>query len=151
MRKPRYRKLKWLSLAASIVSFCLLVTSYLFEYGYTTNRVAIAFGEASFCFSLMPSGDTWDQLGWYGVRYEDEELSLRWKPWFGSNSPWPIAIVLPLWIPTLLSCVAAFYFHRKARVPGPGHCLKCGYNLTGNESGICPECGTSYKLPVSSS
>jgi DNA-directed RNA polymerase subunit RPC12/RpoP len=24
----------------------------------------------------------------------------------------------------------------------PGlHCRKCGYNLTGNTSGICPECG----------
>jgi hypothetical protein len=22
-----------------------------------------------------------------------------------------------------------------------GHCRKCGYNLTGNVSGICPECG----------
>lgn len=24
-----------------------------------------------------------------------------------------------------------------------GHCVKCGYDLQGNESGICPECGTS--------
>ncbi len=24
----------------------------------------------------------------------------------------------------------------------PGHCQTCGYNLTGNVSGICPECGT---------
>ena len=23
-----------------------------------------------------------------------------------------------------------------------GHCRRCGYNLTGNTSGICPECGT---------
>jgi hypothetical protein len=23
----------------------------------------------------------------------------------------------------------------------PGHCQKCGYDLTGNESGRCPECG----------
>jgi hypothetical protein len=26
------------------------------------------------------------------------------------------------------------------RIP-PGHCQKCGYNLTGNVSGVCPECG----------
>lgn len=25
----------------------------------------------------------------------------------------------------------------------PGHCLKCDYDLTGNESGVCPECGTA--------
>ena len=24
----------------------------------------------------------------------------------------------------------------------PGHCQKCGYDLTGNVSGVCPECGT---------
>ncbi len=23
----------------------------------------------------------------------------------------------------------------------PGHCPHCGYDLTGNESGVCPECG----------
>jgi hypothetical protein len=23
----------------------------------------------------------------------------------------------------------------------PGHCRRCGYNLTGNLSGVCPECG----------
>ena len=23
----------------------------------------------------------------------------------------------------------------------PGHCVTCGYNLTGNTSGRCPECG----------
>ena len=22
-----------------------------------------------------------------------------------------------------------------------GHCVRCGYNLTGNVSGVCPECG----------
>jgi hypothetical protein len=26
--------------------------------------------------------------------------------------------------------------------PPTGSCLKCGYNLTGNASGVCPECGT---------
>ena len=26
--------------------------------------------------------------------------------------------------------------------PPPGHCRRCGYNLTGNESGVCPECAT---------
>jgi predicted RNA-binding Zn-ribbon protein involved in translation (DUF1610 family) len=25
---------------------------------------------------------------------------------------------------------------------GPPRCAKCGYNLTGNVSGVCPECGT---------
>lgn len=31
------------------------------------------------------------------------------------------------------------------RVPRPGHCPRCGYNLTGNLSGVCPECGTPVR------
>jgi rubrerythrin len=30
------------------------------------------------------------------------------------------------------------------RIP-PGHCQRCGYNLTGNVSGVCPECGTQTR------
>ena len=26
-----------------------------------------------------------------------------------------------------------------------GHCQKCGYDLTGNESGVCPECGMAIE------
>ena len=31
------------------------------------------------------------------------------------------------------------------KLPIPGHCphCHCGYNLTGNVSGVCPECGTA--------
>ncbi len=29
----------------------------------------------------------------------------------------------------------------------PGHCRKCGYDLTGNESGTCPECGDPGHSP----
>ena len=30
----------------------------------------------------------------------------------------------------------------------PGHCKMCGYNLTGNESGVCPECGSKTDQQV---
>ena len=29
----------------------------------------------------------------------------------------------------------------------PEACPACGYNLTGNESGICPECGKQLLVP----
>ena len=57
----------------------------------------------------------------------------------------PLRIVIPLWIPTLLFLTLTIAFmraplrrrHRRKR----GLCIKCGYDLTGNESGVCPECG----------
>jgi predicted RNA-binding Zn-ribbon protein involved in translation (DUF1610 family) len=30
-------------------------------------------------------------------------------------------------------------------------CTTCGYSLTGNSSGICPECGTAIEMPVEAS
>jgi hypothetical protein len=30
----------------------------------------------------------------------------------------------------------------------PGHCRRCGYNLTGNVSGACPECGAVARRPT---
>ncbi len=42
------------------------------------------------------------------------------------------------------SLVIAFFWYRDRR-PREGHCLHCGHNLTGNESGICPECGEPCK------
>jgi hypothetical protein len=49
--------------------------------------------------------------------------------------------VIPLWIPfVLLAVPTAFLWHRDRRPPR-GHCRRCGYNLKGNLSGTCPECG----------
>ena len=47
------------------------------------------------------------------------------------------ALLLFLWNdPTLLAR------YRQSR----GHCPHCGYDLTGNVSGICTECGTAIKI-----
>ena len=34
-----------------------------------------------------------------------------------------------------------------ARPPRPGVCRRCGYSLTGNVSGVCPECGAKFAAP----
>ena len=39
----------------------------------------------------------------------------------------------------------AYLFLRRKKHHQAGHCQKCGYNLTGNVSGRCPECGTPVK------
>ncbi len=34
---------------------------------------------------------------------------------------------------------------RRPKAEARGACLSCGYNLTGNVSGVCPECGTDIQ------
>ena len=54
-------------------------------------------------------------------------------------------LAFPLWVPAALLATlpavrafrGAFGRHRT------GRCPRCGYDLTGNESGVCPECGTA--------
>jgi len=56
-----------------------------------------------------------------------------------------LRIWFPLWLPFLaFSAYPAIAFirgpYRRYRRHRKGLCLKCGYNLTGNASGVCPEC-----------
>jgi hypothetical protein len=55
------------------------------------------------------------------------------------------SIVLPYWLPCLITAIAPAIWLwarlARSRRRRRGLCLSCGYDLTGNESGTCPECG----------
>ncbi len=54
-----------------------------------------------------------------------------------------VTLNLPLWTLFLLvAAPTAFLWRLEPRRFPPGHCRKCGYDLRGNVSGRCPECGT---------
>lgn len=53
---------------------------------------------------------------------------------------------LPFWMLMVISSPSLLYlyhFIRKLTRKSKGICINCGYNLTGNISGTCPECGSS--------
>ena len=53
------------------------------------------------------------------------------------------SVVLPFWLLFPLTYISTgILWYRDRRRILPGHCPTCGYNLTGNESGACPECAT---------
>ena len=57
-----------------------------------------------------------------------------------------VVTVFPIWNPfVLLAAYPTIAFvrgpMRRWRRRRKGLCIKCGYNLTGNVSGVCPECG----------
>jgi predicted RNA-binding Zn-ribbon protein involved in translation (DUF1610 family) len=57
-----------------------------------------------------------------------------------------LIMLLPLWALVVLfsayPAYAAARWYSKRRRKLTNVCISCGYNLTGNVSGICPECGT---------
>jgi len=61
---------------------------------------------------------------------------------------------IPMWlfvVGMLVPTVWLFFMGRKNRT---GFCARCGYDLTGNQSGVCPECGVATaesigKFPLS--
>jgi hypothetical protein len=64
-----------------------------------------------------------------------------------------IAVRAPLWLLFAVSlCYPILAFVRgpvrRWRRRRRGLCVKCGYNLTGNVSGVCPECGTALAPTV---
>ncbi len=56
-----------------------------------------------------------------------------------------MSVVTPYWAPACLFIVAPVGLVirrvRTWRRSRTGRCAACGYNLTGNLSGVCPECG----------
>lgn len=80
--------------------------------------------------------------GWADVQFPGEHV-----PFFAARE-----VTVPLWVfvvaALLLPSARALRWLRARRVNGTGECPRCAYNLTGNISGICPECGTAIRQPV---
>jgi len=61
-------------------------------------------------------------------------------PWSkSSHVPLPATAVLLALMPTL----TVVHWRRRRKRVKRGLCPHCGYNLTGNASGVCPECGSA--------
>lgn len=50
---------------------------------------------------------------------------------------------IPIWIPLTLSVFWVWYLSKSTKNFPENCCINCGYQLRGNKSGRCPECGTA--------
>jgi hypothetical protein len=71
-------------------------------------------------------------------------------PWFRSWTIGPqTGVEVPSWPVVLPALVWWSYRHWRARsTRRPGVCHACGYDLAGNKSGRCPECGRAVGRSV---
>jgi hypothetical protein len=166
----------WLTRAALIGSFLFLVlwvlssVRFAFRVG-SSSFLALARGEIELTWyhgpnsqvgKIMSSFTNWPS-GWSlgppmpstNAAWQCFLISLRLPTYHrgemysGTTSlgVTSVHVDVPFWLPFLLCAIPALYvFWKDARRPLPGHCTACGYNLTGNVSGVCPECGTSVAV-----
>ena len=74
---------------------------------------------------------------------EATTLSVSWEPFGRSGlADWlPISLMFLFWV--LFSMLASVLINKSSlrRRRKLGLCVRCSYDLRGNESGVCPECG----------
>ncbi len=91
-------------------------------------------GFGSWSISLLPpAGSIVDA---FASGYRVQALNIN-----GSPDGRLTYLVLPHWLTNLIAWSLFLILWRKSLKQPTGHCQRCGYDLTGNESGACPECG----------
>jgi hypothetical protein len=165
-RRSRFRRwLKWCGLACSLLVLSTWLISLFWTCRYKTagiivgplqayasgcdkragdrrlltNDLGFRGGCLVFFKDLVNKVD--DIQGYWDFRRERRPPWSRWVPYIDAG-PTLIDARVPLWMPLLLVAAptACLCWLDRRRIR-PGHCMECGYDLTGNVSGVCPECG----------
>lgn len=67
---------------------------------------------------------------------------------FHYSPAWGATINMPFLYLVLACIIVAAVFRFLGRRRRSGRCAKCDYDLTGNTSGICPECGLAAEMAI---
>lgn len=147
VRRRRLRRvIKWGGLGLSLVIAAMWAASRWWRLEYCTGDARQGFtvyevAWGCFCFVRIESTSRFTLGGgWHLVRQRSPR-----------GFVWELVTIgglhfVPLWIFFLLVAIPTvflFWLDRR-RIP-PGHCQKCGYDLNGNTSGVCPECGLANR------
>ena len=154
---PRLRRItKWTGLGLAGVISCIWILGAFWNLRYLQRTgdcpFSMGYGEVVIFWSDNPSAQTealppWVSPGWTPERV----LASRTVRWGLERTPVVartdngMVFIIPFWIifaPVAISTVLLFW--RDRRRVQPGHC-KCGYDLTGNVSRVCPECGEACR------
>ena len=107
------------------------------------GQIAVLWARDGSRFSGVDPGWKVGRVGDLLIRWWPMIHTIRWWPTIDTSPPAKFSVVtIPLWIPLVVVAIpTGFLWRRERRRTPPGHCPHCRYNLTGNVSGVCPECG----------
>jgi len=136
---------RW-SVAGLVLSALIVaVVSYAYAQPFVCSyrRIFVIFRGAGLEIAVFSKADD-AQVG-PNCAHQDDLRRLTWsQPFFfvrkTQNGRREAGMGLPLWIPLAVIGIPSLIAWRRSRRRS-GHCTKCSYNLTGNISGVCPECG----------
>jgi 4-amino-4-deoxy-L-arabinose transferase-like glycosyltransferase len=144
-RRSRWRRVaKWMGLVICVLAVGAWCISLRYMVSWRSNSGRQFIFLAAGCIWFVRSdfdnprhGSAWSTIS--NGRWETPE----WWFYRGMMYPPLTGFAAPLWLPFLASALpTSILLYRDRRRPQSGHCAQCGYDLTSNTSGICPECGT---------
>lgn len=127
--------LRWLKWAG--VAYCVLLVAAFLVSGFAT--VCWTYSDWQFLLTDGAIGVFCPRWVVFSSHVGFEGWSV-WVPHYGRNL-YTVSLEVPIW-PLLVSCLVPTVLLLRAdrKRKRPGRCC-CGYDLTGNTSGVCPECG----------
>jgi len=140
-RHPRVRRaFRLTGLVLSVMLLTFWVASMRYTFGYIGSSAGVYFESGA--YSVFATHGQIPASGNVGVGRS------RWPVfwWFSCPAMLPLT---PVWMPLVAALIPTGLLCSRSRRFPPGHCQKCGYNLTGNVSGVCPECGERVRATAS--
>lgn len=161
MKKIRHFRFRILCLVLTLLSAGLWCTSYFnlaFYHRRSLTIVLLSRGAIEWTYQRAGS---WQeeamQRTQFSLSYPQtiqiggfSGFGTYWKPKRIDYGLGMSQVTIPLWIPTsfflAILCVSwALPAYRRRKRRQHGLCLVCAYDLTGNVSSICPECGAKVE------
>src|SRR5262245_33607746 len=152
------RLLKWCGTTLCVLILGVAVLSFRWQYcglmGYSVTLYARGGSIEAYWVGRFPHLFAWPE-------WESSVPLNHWPEWkyaWSQQPTWPTLthpsrgeslLTIPLWLPFVLIAIptALLSWLDRRRVV-TGKCRKCAYDLTGNTSGVCPECGTPTGVSV---